>query len=83
MAKNFDLEESTQEIIRTTIGASSVDAIVDLDYPDIIPRNQQERNIAEKYLVHNRGSARIKLGCFYTKNEFDERIEKIKKLALP
>jgi hypothetical protein len=83
MTGDFCLDQASMEIIGNTIGVSSIDEIADRDYHDFAPRNEDEREIAERFRSLNRGSVRYILRKFYTQEELHSAKSKADEFSLP
>ena len=79
----FELSSEAKDIIAEELNLADIAEVIDEDYKGRVPINEDDRERLQKFLIRNRGSARIKLGLFRTKEENDKRESEAKAMKLP
>lgn len=81
--KSFKLSEKSLEVITRFLGLSNLHEIMERRFQDFSPEDDIIRDKVDKYSRRIRGSVRLRSGRYYTAQEFQDRIERIKHLELP
>jgi hypothetical protein len=83
MSLEFALDQKSVRIIETTLNIPSLDDVIDKDYDDHAPKDDNEREIAERFRFFNRGSARSIMRSFYTTEELEKKRTAEHSFSLP
>jgi hypothetical protein len=80
---NIELNKKSQSIIRKQLNVKKIEDVISRDYIDFSPENNIDREKTKIYSRKVRGSVRLKNGRFYTTNEYQKRVDRVKALELP
>ena len=83
MTTLLKLNKKSEQIVKKQLKVKNLIEVIDKDFRELNIINDNDRNLAQKYIARFRGSIRLSNKLFYTKNELDQRQKEIKSLKLP
>ncbi|MGB5831289.1 MAG: hypothetical protein WBG92_04780 [Thiohalocapsa sp.] len=82
-AMAIQVSDKTRQIVCRELKVESFADLVDRDFQAFDAKHDVDRNKVARYSDRNRGSVRLNAGKFYTAEEHDRRVRRVKRLKLP
>ena len=69
MTTLLKLNKKSEQIVKKQLKVKNLIEVIDKDFRELNIINDNDRNLAQKYIARFRGSIRLSNKLFYTKNE--------------